>query len=207
MAAILDAILKIIAFPIWDFGVLLVCYQILPKSVKKKLLYKWILKDLWPSTGSGGHLGRHFENNSFSDVGFWRTFSMLFMISNTTQISWKTFCIMNFKRFKPSTGYGGHLGRHFENNTFPDVGLWGTLSMLYMILNTTQISWKTFCMMNFERFITIYRLYGGHLGRHFENISFPDVGFWGTFSMLLMISYTTQIRWKNLCSNLLGVKL
>ena len=26
MAAILDAILKIIAFPMWDFGGLLVCY-------------------------------------------------------------------------------------------------------------------------------------------------------------------------------------
>ena len=38
MAAILDAILKIIAFPMWDFGGLLVCYlwyQILPKSVEK----------------------------------------------------------------------------------------------------------------------------------------------------------------------------
>ena len=38
MAAILDAILKIIAFPMWDFGRLLVCYlwyQILPKSVEK----------------------------------------------------------------------------------------------------------------------------------------------------------------------------
>ena len=30
-------------------------------------------------------------------------------------------------------------------------------------------------------------------------IAFPDVGFWGTFSMLLMISNTTQIRLKNLC--------
>ena len=38
MPAILDAILKIIAFPMWDFGGLLVCYlcyQILPKSVEK----------------------------------------------------------------------------------------------------------------------------------------------------------------------------
>ena len=38
MAAILDAILKIIAFPISDFGGLLVCflwYQILPKSGEK----------------------------------------------------------------------------------------------------------------------------------------------------------------------------
>ena len=38
MAAILDAILKIIAFPIWDFRGLLLCYlwhQILPKSVEK----------------------------------------------------------------------------------------------------------------------------------------------------------------------------
>ena len=38
MAAILDAILNIIAFPMWDFGGLLVCYlwyQILPKSVEK----------------------------------------------------------------------------------------------------------------------------------------------------------------------------
>ena len=38
MAAILDAILKIIALPMWDFGGLLVCYlwyQILPKSVEK----------------------------------------------------------------------------------------------------------------------------------------------------------------------------
>ena len=37
MAAILDAILKITAFPVWDFGGLLVCYlryQILPKSVE-----------------------------------------------------------------------------------------------------------------------------------------------------------------------------
>ena len=35
MAAILVAILKIIAFPMWDFGRLLVWYQILPKSVEK----------------------------------------------------------------------------------------------------------------------------------------------------------------------------
>ena len=46
MPAILDAILKIIAFPMWDFGGLLV---------------------------------------------------VLFMISNTTQIRWKTFCIMKWK--------------------------------------------------------------------------------------------------------------
>ena len=41
MAAILDAILKIIAFPMWDFGGLLVCYlwyQILPKSVEKRFV-------------------------------------------------------------------------------------------------------------------------------------------------------------------------
>ena len=41
MAAILDAILKIIAFPMWDFGGLLVCYlwyQILPKSVEKSFV-------------------------------------------------------------------------------------------------------------------------------------------------------------------------
>ena len=31
------------------------------------------------------------KNNSFPDVGFWGTFSMLFMISNTTQIRWKPF--------------------------------------------------------------------------------------------------------------------
>ena len=37
-------------------------------------------------------------------------------------------------------------------------------------------------------------------------IAFPMWGFWGTFSMLLMISNTTQIRWKTFCSNLLGVK-
>ena len=38
MTAILDAILKIIAFPMWDFEGLSVCfllYQILPKSVEK----------------------------------------------------------------------------------------------------------------------------------------------------------------------------
>ena len=38
MAAILDAILKMIAFPMWDFGGLLVCYlwyQVLSKSVEK----------------------------------------------------------------------------------------------------------------------------------------------------------------------------
>ena len=38
MAAILDAILKIIAFPMWDFGglfsMLYLWYQILPKSVE-----------------------------------------------------------------------------------------------------------------------------------------------------------------------------
>ena len=38
-------------------------------------------------------------------------------------------------------------------------------------------------------------------------IAFPMWDFWGTFSMLLMISNTTQIRWKTFCSNLLGVKL
>ena len=41
MAAILDAILKIIAFPMWDFGGLLVCYlwyQVLPKSVEKRFV-------------------------------------------------------------------------------------------------------------------------------------------------------------------------
>ena len=42
MAAILDAILKIIAFPMWDFLGLLVrylWYDILPKSAKKNFLY------------------------------------------------------------------------------------------------------------------------------------------------------------------------
>ena len=46
MAAILDAILKIIAFPMWDFGGLLVCYLwywILPKCVKN-LLYNEFYK-------------------------------------------------------------------------------------------------------------------------------------------------------------------
>ena len=46
MAAILDAILKIIAFPMWDFRGLLVCYlwyQILPKSVEN-LWYNEFLK-------------------------------------------------------------------------------------------------------------------------------------------------------------------
>ena len=41
MAAILNAILKIIALPMWDFGGLLVCYlwyQILPKSVEKRFV-------------------------------------------------------------------------------------------------------------------------------------------------------------------------
>ena len=40
MAAILDAILKIIAFPVWDFGWLLVCYlwyQMLPNPLKNLL--------------------------------------------------------------------------------------------------------------------------------------------------------------------------
>ena len=43
---------------------------------------------------------------------------------------------MNLKDVGPSTGYGGHLGRHFENNSFPDVGFGGTFSMLllYQIL-------------------------------------------------------------------------
>ena len=45
----------------------------------------------------GGHLGRHFENDSFPDVGFQGNFSMLFMISSTIQIRWKTFCIINWK--------------------------------------------------------------------------------------------------------------
>ena len=56
-------------------------------------------------------------------------------------------------------------------------------------------------IMNSKKFITIYGYgyaiwlcYGGHLGRHFENDSFPDVGFQGNFSMLLMISSTIQIR-------------
>ena len=48
MAAILDAILKIIAFPMLDLGGLLLCYlwyQILPKSVEKPFV--WLsLKDL-----------------------------------------------------------------------------------------------------------------------------------------------------------------
>ena len=38
MAAILDAILKMIAFPMWDFGGVLLCcllYQVLSKSVEK----------------------------------------------------------------------------------------------------------------------------------------------------------------------------
>ena len=61
---------------------LLVCYalyQILPEYVAKKATIMNFLQ-------ARGHLGRHFENNSFSDVGFWGNFRMLFMISNTTQI-------------------------------------------------------------------------------------------------------------------------
>ena len=50
-------------------------------------------------------------------------------------------------------------------------------------------------------------MFGGHLGRHLENYGFPDVGFWGTFSMLFLISNTTKNRWKTFCSNLLGVRV
>ena len=48
MAAILDAILKIIAFSMWDIGGFLVCYlwyQILPKAVEKYFVW-WSFKDL-----------------------------------------------------------------------------------------------------------------------------------------------------------------
>ena len=48
-----------------------------------------------------------------------------------------------------------------------------------------------------------FQCFGGHL----ENYGFPDVGFWGTFSMLFLISNTTKNRWKTFCSNLLGVRV
>ena len=49
----------------------------------------WIISDLWPFLGIGGHLGRHLENNSFLNIRFWSTFSMLFLRSNTTKNRWK----------------------------------------------------------------------------------------------------------------------
>ena len=46
MAAILDAILKIIAFPMWDFGELLVCYYDIKyyPNLLKNLLYNEVSK-------------------------------------------------------------------------------------------------------------------------------------------------------------------
>ena len=68
-------------------------------------------------------IGRHFENNSFPDGGFWGTFSMLIMISNTTQIHWKPFvqCVpektepWNKGMLRPSSGVYDYYHIYFMN--------------------------------------------------------------------------------------------
>ena len=39
---------------------------------------------------------------------------------------------------QPLTDYGGHLGRHLENNLFPIVGFSGIFSMLFLTPKTTE---------------------------------------------------------------------
>ena len=102
MAAILGAISVITAVESLTILMLLVCYIHYIKYCLNMLKnnhneFQKIYNHLWLWLCYGGHLGRHFENDSFPDVGFQGTFSMLFMISSTIQIRWKTFCIINWK--------------------------------------------------------------------------------------------------------------
>ena len=39
---------------------------------------------------------------------------------------------------QPLIDYGGHLGRHLENNLFPIVGFSGIFSMLFLTPKTTE---------------------------------------------------------------------
>ena len=50
--------------------------------------------------------------------------------------------------------------------------------MLFMISNTTQICWKIFCIMKFQRFIAIYRLWRPSWTPFLKIIAFPmwDLG-------------------------------
>ena len=51
-----------------------------------------IVSDLWPFIGFVGHLGRHFEKNTFLVLRFWLNYSMLKFTLNPNRIHWKTFC-------------------------------------------------------------------------------------------------------------------
>ena len=88
LGPILDAILNISTFPLFDF-VTFSLYEslrhILLKSVGKTLLCR-SSHDLQPLTYYGGHLGRHLENNLFSIVGF-RGFLLCYLWSQILQKS------------------------------------------------------------------------------------------------------------------------
>ena len=58
---------------------------------------------------------------------------------------------------QPLTDYGGHLGRHLENNLFPIVGFSGIFSMLFLTPKTTENRWKTFCcnLLGVRPFFTV----------------------------------------------------
>ena len=102
MTAILGAISVITAVESLTYLMLLVCYRhyinFCLNMLKKQPYNVYILKDLKSSIIMaicyGGHLGRHFENKSFPDVGFQGNLCMLLKISSTIQIRWKTVCII-----------------------------------------------------------------------------------------------------------------
>ena len=95
MAAILDAILKITPFWLPDGNLTgrngFIDLQNHGVDTKITTL-RQTMTDLVPFKCNGGHLGRHFENNTFPKVRFSKIFSMLFRTSNTTENRWKTFC-------------------------------------------------------------------------------------------------------------------
>ena len=95
MAAILDAILKITPFWLPDGNLtgLNGFIDLQNHGVDTKITtLRQTMTDLLPFKCNGGHLGRHFENNTFPKVRFSKNFSMLFRTSNTTENRWKTFC-------------------------------------------------------------------------------------------------------------------
>ena len=151
-AAILDAILEITPFLIWDFLGFLECYSWSP------LLHKSVgnTRQCWTANKRvqckaiciiGGHLRRHFEYIKFPIVWFCYIFIVWIVMSHITKIRWKnTFPISH--NLKPLTDYGGHLGRHLENNLFPIEGFSGISSVLFVIPNTTKIRWKNTFMLN-----------------------------------------------------------
>ena len=97
------------------------------------------------------------------------------------------------------TDYGGHLGRHLEDNIFPIVGFRGFL-LCYLWSQILQKSLgKTLLLLTANNIVQCKAIcsIGGHIRRHFEYITFPIVRFWYMFTICIVMSQITKIRWKN----------